>query len=174
MSNVKVPRAGTPPEIRVTTRIASATKHLSSLSADIKTASNELCASLGPLENALAKFDLGVSAWFKITGNSRDDGSYWSREIGYAQIGKKWGIALKKTEGHEAAEYDEVENWLFKDAPMWMQIEAIPKIPDLLEALSKRVEETIVKLKDKAVQAKELTDALEAALAEVVIEESTW
>jgi hypothetical protein len=168
MSLTKAPRAGTPPpEVRPTTRITSSTKQLAGLAADIKAAGKELCDNIAPLETALAKFNLGVSAWFTITGSDHDDGSYWSREIGYAQIGKKWGIALRKTEGHQAADYEKVDTWFFGDAPSWMQIESIPKIPDLLEALSKRVQETIGKLKEKAVQAKELTDALNAALAEL-------
>jgi len=153
-------------------RVAEATKYLAGKSVEIKAAVKELVDMISPLDAALAKFDLGVSAWFEISGNE-NYGRYWTREIGYAQVGNEWGIALKRTEGHyQAPEEDQFEEiWLFKDAPRWMQIEGVTKIPDLFETLIKRVEDTITKLKAKSVKAKELADALNAALAEIAASE---
>jgi len=172
MALKRSPRAGTnKDDSPAPQRIATAGKQLAGISIDAKAAVDELCANIAPLEAALEKFNLGVSAWFTITGSERDDGSYWSREIGYAQIGKKWGIALKRVEGHHAADYDNEEIWLFKDAPKWLQIEGVTKIPDLFEALLTRAQDTIEKLKAKSQKAKELTEALNAALAEVATDE---
>jgi hypothetical protein len=148
-------------------RINASVKQLAGFTVDLKNAAEELCANIAPLEAALQRFDLGISAWYEITGNQHQDGSYWSRNIGYTCVGKKWGIALKKVEGHEAADRDDEEVWLFKDAPRWMQIESVTKIPDLFDVLIKRTEDTIHNLHAKSKQAKELADALNIALAEI-------
>ncbi|SRR5260221_8451211 len=149
-------------------RITSAVKQLAVSSAGVKSAADELCANIAPFEAALAKFDLGVSAWHQIAGHQdSDDGVWWSRDIGYVNIGRRWCIALRKANGVRYADVYEEEVWSFSEAPRWMQIEAVAKIPDLFEVLLKRTEETIKNLKAKSVQAIELTDALNAALAEI-------
>jgi hypothetical protein len=48
-----------------------------------------------------------------------------------------------------------------------MQIESAAKIPDLFNTLIKRADETIKNLKAKSQQTRELTDALQTALAEI-------
>ncbi|MBZ5729233.1 MAG: hypothetical protein LAP87_30200 [Acidobacteriia bacterium] len=150
MPRLKATPAGEKTTIGPSERLASSAKHLAVTAIDMKSAGDELCDNIVPLDRALAKFDLGVSGWFAIAGNQHEDGSYWSREIGYARVGKKWGIALKKVEGRAGDEYDDEEVWLFKDAPRWMQIESVTKIPDLFDTLIKRAEDTISKLKRKS------------------------
>ena len=92
--------------------------------------------------------------------------------ISYTKIGDKWGIALNKESGdYNYPDQDAEECWLFNEAPRWMRIEAIGKIPDLLEALLKTTEDTTKKIKDKTAQAYELAVAMnkvaeEAQLAE--------
>jgi hypothetical protein len=167
MAQPKAPSVGAKKIVPPSERITSAVKQLAIFSADVKSAADELCENIAPLDAALAQFDLGVSAWYEIAGNQREDGSCWSREIGYAKVGKKWGICLKKAEGHVAAEYGNEEVWLFKDAPRWMQIESVTKIPDLFETLIKRADDTVKKLKAKSRQAEELADALNTALKEI-------
>jgi len=52
---------------------------------------------------------------------------------------------------------------LFGEAPRWMQIESVGKIPDLFDELIKRTESTIRMLKAKAIEAKNLAAAISAA-----------
>ena len=44
---------------------------------------------------------------------------------------------------------EDFEVWLFKDAPQWMQIETVGKLPDLLDAIVKRTQDTTKKLRSK-------------------------
>ena len=84
------------------------------------------------------KLKLGVSAWHQIAGHEEPDGGFWTRDIGFAQVRNKWGIALRRTWGnYNIDEYAE-EVWLFTDAPRWICIESIGKLPDLFDDLIKR------------------------------------
>ena len=56
-----------------------------------------------------------------------------------------------------------IEIWLFKDAPQWMQIETVGKLPDLLEAIVKRTQDTTKKLRSKTEEARKLAEALAQA-----------
>ncbi|HXM20998.1 MAG TPA: hypothetical protein VN948_07010 [Terriglobales bacterium] len=116
---------------------------------------------------ALKKLNLGISAWVVVSGNDDQSGEWWSREIGYTRIADKWGIALKTASGnYQWPEHDSEEKWLFKDAPRWMRIEAVGKIPDLLEALLKQAEDTTKKIKDKTEEVFALAVAMSKVLEE--------
>ncbi len=60
--------------------------------------------------------------------------------------------------------YDE-EVWLFSDAPRWMQIESVGKIPDLFDELIKRTEDTIKKIRAKTIEAGDLATAINEAIS---------
>jgi len=97
-----------------------------------------------------------------LSGGSDDDSlDWWSRKVGYAKVGDKWGIALKRVEGNaNYPEQESVDIWLFNEAPRWMRIEAVGGIPDVLEALLKEAEDTTKKIKDKTDEAYELAVAM--------------
>jgi hypothetical protein len=84
---------------------------------------------------------LGISVWVQLYGGTTgayDDHSFWSTDIGYAKVDGKWGISLRKVEGdYSDPEGEHVEEWLFNDAPRSLRLEAVERIPDLLEKLSK-------------------------------------
>lgn len=149
-------------------RIASSFKELSTVSNELNQAADEFGGTISTLDKALKSLNLGVSAWHKFAGNEDgESGYYWSRDIGYAQVGNKWGIALRKTHGNYHLDDYEEEVWLFADAPRWMCIEGIGKLPDLFEDLIKRTKDTTDKIKKKTVEAKELAAAITAAVAEL-------
>ncbi len=149
-------------------RVASSFKQLAAVSTDLNSAADELSETISKLDEALEGLKLGVSAWHQVAGNEDpQDGSYWSRDIGYARVRNKWGIAIRKTWGnHFYGDYDE-EEWLFADAPRWMCIESIGELPDLFEDLIKRTEETTGKIRAKTNEAKELAAAITAAASEI-------
>ena len=83
------------------------------------------------------------------------------------KIGDKWGIALRKQSGeYQYPNQDSEEAWLFNEAPRWMRIEAIGKIPDLLEALLKATEDTTKKINDKTAEVYELAVAMNVVAEE--------
>jgi hypothetical protein len=91
---------------------------------------------------------------------------YWSRDVGYAKISNRWGIALCTRKGdYNSPDEEEFESWLFNDAPRWLRVEGVEKIADLLKALIKNTEETTTKIKGKIDHANQLAGALEQAAA---------
>src|SRR4051812_49097130 len=115
-------------------RIAASFKQLNTISADLNEAAKELGQSITSLEIALKGLKLGVSAWYEIAGSQNENGSYWSRDIGYTRIGHEWRIALRTTSGHDAVDDSHSEEiWAFNEAPRWMCVEAAGKVPDLFE-----------------------------------------
>jgi hypothetical protein len=147
-------------------RIASSFRQLTTVSTDLNAAASELGVSIVSLENALQSLNLGVPAWHQIAGKEDDDGSYWSRGIGYTQVGNNWRIALKVTHGNEHADHHREEVWAFNDAPRWMCIESVDKLPDLFDDLIKRTEETTAKIRAKTTQTEELAAAVRAIRGE--------
>jgi hypothetical protein len=156
------------PKVSPGERIASSFKRLAASSSNLSTATDEFTEVVAALETPLKSIRPQVAAWHQIAGSDGDEyGCYWHRDIGYAQVGEKWGIALRTVDGHEAADHDEIEVFLFNDAPSWMQIESVGKLPDLFDELIKRTEETTRKLQAKTAEAKQMAAALTQAIAEL-------
>lgn len=146
-------------------RVQAAFRKLSTSAANLNTASDDLRTVIAELDGALHKLNLGISCWVKISGG--DDPrtlEFWSRDLGYARIGKTWGIALRTTEGNENFPEDWLtEEWLFNESPRWMRIEGVGKIPELLEKLSEQADSTTKKIQQKTVEAKTLAAAISQA-----------
>jgi len=142
-------------------RAATYFTQLSSAAKDLNKASDDLGLAINAIDAALQKLNLGVPTWVKIHNSDDPYSGYWSRDIGYSRVGKKWGIALCTREGDYNFPEDEArEEWLFNDAPRWLRVEGITKIPDLLEALVKKTKETTDKIKGKTAEAKNLASAI--------------
>jgi hypothetical protein len=154
-------------KISPTERIASSFKKLAASSNNLKLATVDLGKSISALDEALNSLNLGVSAWHKIAGHEDDDGSFWSRDIGYTQVGTSWGIALRRASGHHHGDIYDEEVWPFTDAPPWMSVEATVKLPDLFDELNRRAEETIKRMNARSTEAQELARAVNAAKEEL-------
>jgi methyl-accepting chemotaxis protein len=141
-------------------RIASLYKQLSDSASQLNAASDELGKSLSALDAALKRLNLGISAWVKVTGYEHDTGEYWNRCLGYTKVGGKWGIAISESSGDHNTEHETSEEWLFNDAPRAFRIEAVEKLPELIERLIKEADETTKSIQHKAVQAQELAAAV--------------
>ncbi len=152
------------PRLAPAERAQNSYRQLSLAAVDLNSASDELGQVIGVLDAALKKLNLGISAWVEISGNDAlsDGGTHWwSREIGYGKIGEKWGVALRTRSGHyDHPDDDSEQYWLFNEAPRWMRIEAVGRIPDVLDQLVKQTEETTKTLKTKTAQAYELAQAI--------------
>jgi len=142
-------------------KIQATFKQLTHAAVDLNIASDGLNKPIYSCEAALKKLNLGVSAWVQLSGADSRNGLWWERCLGYTQMKDRWGIALRTRQGHHADdEGDTEEFWSFNDAPRWMRIEAVAKLPDLLDALLKQAEDTTQKITKKIAQANELVDAI--------------
>lgn len=138
---------------------------LISAAAELNAASDELTNAIVPLEQALATLNLGISAWVKISGHTDEYGEFWQRDIGYDRIKGQWGIAIRALSGNESQPEDSSsEEWLFTEAARWRRIEAVAKLPELLEQLIKKATSTAAVLRKKAAETKELTNAIVAMM----------
>jgi hypothetical protein len=156
------------PQVPPADRVQSSYKKLSLVAFDLNAASDELAEVVSVFDAALQELNLGIPAWVVLSAGGDEDGDWWSRDLGYSRVGDKWGIALKTAGGnYNRPEHDSEERWLFKDAPRWMRIEAVGKVPDLLEALLKQAEETTKKIKAKTEEAYALAEAMGKVVEEV-------
>jgi hypothetical protein len=150
-------------------RIASSFKQLAAVSTDLSAAAKELGKSIDILELALKNLNLGVSAWYEIAGNEDEDGSYWSRDIGYTKIRYEWRIALRQVNGHRQVDDSHNEEiWAFSDAPRWMCVEAAAKLPDLFDTLIQRAVETTKKVSARIPETEELASTVQNIQAEMI------
>jgi len=115
----------------------------------------------------LESLNLGVSAWCTIAENEEKDGNYWSRSIGYTLVGHQWCIAFKEASGNENFDDHNETVYAFKNAPRWMVVESLGKLPEVFETLLERVQDTTGKLRARTEQAKELVAAVNAAAAQI-------
>jgi len=146
-------------------RITQSFKKLADSAAMLNLASDELGKAIEPIDAALKKLNLGVEEWYRYSGGSDpESGCYWSRGIGYARVGRKWGLALEVASGEDSGE-ENSETWLFNDAPRWMRIEALDHIPELLERLVKKANKVAEEILKKSEQARELAATISALSA---------
>ncbi len=152
----------TKPEVPLPDRISASFQELADSSARLNSASDELANAVRPIDAALKKLNLGVTAWYSYKGfNDPDREYYWSRRIGYARVGRTWGLALSTVSGYYSSGDDEdKEEWLFNDAPRWMRVEAVDHIPDLLELLVKEANKITANLQKKAEKTRELASTV--------------
>jgi hypothetical protein len=90
---------------------------------------------------------------------------YWSEDLGYAKSGATWGICLRKLSGdyQRADEDEQIESWLFNDAPRTLRISAIDKIPELLEKLSEEAVKTTNEIRKRLSDAQAVAEAVKGS-----------
>lgn len=96
--------------------------------------SDKLNVLVADINEQLKKLAPGVAAWH-VWATSRN----MSNSVGYSRVNRKWGLAIKRTEGEEE------EIWAFNDAPRWMRIDACKFIPDVIDQISDNVRDMAVK-----------------------------
>jgi len=142
-------------------RVSSSYRQLSLAASHLNLVSDELGKSIGVLDAALKKLNLGISTWSRLDRWEDAFGNYSSRYLGYAKVNNRWGIALRTVAGNNnQPEEATVEEWLFNDAPRALRIEAVEKLPDLFENLIKEADVAIRKVKAQTLSARQLSAAL--------------
>lgn len=154
-------------------------KELSELAPDLHKASDELQIVVAAIDAHLKKLNLGVSAWIDCSVHQDNDGTYWSRGLGYTRLKGNWGLSIRhvmgvtaqpvrkgntKTNSIKRTSLQQSEEvWPFAEAPRYMRIETIGKIPELLEALVNNVRGTTRSLQKKTIEAAEFVAVINQA-----------
>jgi len=146
-------------------RVQASYLQLSAVASDLNTISDELGKSIAEIDVALKKLNVGISVWVDITSwDNSDELDYYQEQIGYSKVDGKWGIALRTVSGnHNWPDRDEIEEWLFSDAPRKLRLAAIEKLPELLKELSEQAVETTNRIKGKLAEVKEVAEAVKTA-----------
>jgi hypothetical protein len=133
-----------------------------------------LSKPIAAIDGALKALNLGVSTWLEFAGEvDHDLGRFWERSIGYAKVSGKWGIAIRTVAG-DFGDEPESEYWPFSEAPRAYRLQAVDKVPELLEQLVTAADETANKLKEKIVHTTQIAQAIAqspAAIKEAVVGE---
>jgi hypothetical protein len=118
-------------------RVSASFQKLARSAEQLNAVSNELGKSIAALDAALKHLNLGVSTWVATYEDSNPlTGRFHTRGIGYAKVNGKWGIALRTIDGdYTNPGFEDSEEWPFNDAPRSQRIEAVAKLPDLIEKL---------------------------------------
>ena len=140
-------------------RVSAAVEKLAASAAELNVVSDELGKPIPAIDTALQGLNLGVSAWVEFERRSDPDYEFFSdRSIGYARVSGTWGIAIRTRSGT----YDsyETEEWRFNDAPRSYRLEALDKLPELLEQLARVANDTASELKRKLVSTKQVATTI--------------
>jgi hypothetical protein len=142
-------------------RVQRAVQQLPTVAAALNAATDALGNSVSKLDALLKKFSLGVPTWVSFSSHRGDEG-YYKEDIGYSKLNGRWGIAIRTVSGDFANPDDDIEQWPFNDAPRLLRVNAVEKIPELLDALIEKSEEMTKAIAVKAGEVDALTKAMSA------------
>jgi hypothetical protein len=133
-------------------RVQNSFQLLSTSAVELNAVSDRLGKIASRIDLAFQKLNLGIEAWVAFhQGGSDDRLEFWFDQVGYAKVSGKWGLAIRSAAGREDMDsYSKYEEWLFNDAPRALRIDAVDKIPELCETLTKEVAAATIVLDKKA------------------------
>jgi hypothetical protein len=163
-----------PQEPSIDERVSDAFERLSASAAALNVVSDELSKPIAAIDSSLKTLNLGVTTWVEFAGHvDHDAGCFWERSMGYAKVSGKWGIAIRTKNGDFGNEPD-AEYWPFSEAPRAYRLEAVDKLPELIEKLVAAADETADKLKEKISTTNQVARAIAqspAAIKDAVLAE---
>ncbi len=151
-----------------TVKVQNAFRALTAAAENLNSASDQLGKPIAELEFLLKKLNLGVVVWAPMEGAKHEFGeTWWSRDIGYAKIGGKWGIALRTCSGHfQHPDDDSEEAWQFNEAPRWIRVIGVEHLTTLIERLVIETNQTAENIKGKVSVASGVVTAVRGAFPE--------
>ena len=158
-------RSGSPSQFptsdsRLRDRVSTAFERLTASAPELNAVSDELAKQIRTIDSALQKLNLGISAWVEFAVQHFEDGEFMSaRSIGYAKVAGTWGIAIRWN-GFDPDGNPATDEWRFNDAPRSYRLEALEKLPELLEELAKTVSKTAERLKAKVVKTQQVATTI--------------
>jgi hypothetical protein len=146
-------------------KVQNAFRALTAAADHLNSVSDQLGKPIAELETLLKKLNLGVVVWARMEGEDHEFGEeWWSRDIGYAKIGGKWGIALRTCSGdYQRPKEDVEEAWQFNEAPRWIRVLGVDHIPTLIEKMVTETNQTAQKIKGKVSEASDIVTAVRGA-----------
>src|SRR5262245_26037718 len=81
-------------------RISASYKQLTAAAGELNAVSDELGKFVTALDSALRRLNLGISTWLRLESREDGSGNYIKRDLGYAKVATKWGIALRTMTGN--------------------------------------------------------------------------
>jgi hypothetical protein len=144
--------------------VSSSFQKLHDAAGSLNIVSDELGKHIARIDESLRKLNLGITVWVSVSGwDNNDEGgsNFWSEEVGYAKINGKWGVCLRRVEGSFShPDHDSIEIWAFNDAPRVQRLDALDKIPDLLQKLSVEAEKLTTRVKSRLSDVQVVANAL--------------
>lgn len=142
-------------------RISAALEKLAAAAPEINAASDDLMQSIGAIDGALQKLNVGISAWVPFAAVHDEDGDLLStRSLGYDRVSGIWGIAIR----HEGFDPDgdptSVESWRFNHASRSDRLEALERLPELLEELAESASTAAAQLRSKVAKTKQVATTI--------------
>jgi hypothetical protein len=164
-----MPDTPAPNVLPVPVRIANSYRQLAASAVELKQATDDFTKVTAPLDELLQQLNLGVECWVRISKWDHDDGIGEYRELGYAKVGERWGVALRSQIIDDTGDLLRNEVWLFNDGPRTFRIDAIEKVPELLDELAKKASKFTRKVRKSTDTARAVVDALQQAAADAGI-----
>jgi hypothetical protein len=145
-------------------RVQTSTQKLAEVATTLNTASDQLGAVITQLDAALKRLNLGVPASVMFAGNDdQNTGLFWRRDLAYNKVAGRWGLAITTSSGDLARpDENDYEEWLFNEAPRSYRIDAVEKIPELLEKLVAEAATLTSKTVSTTIQVRPVGDAIVA------------
>ena len=139
-------------------------KQLSVASEALNNVSDVFNEQVKTIEEALASYNLGVTAWAPACSldeaDSADDGSHitFTREIsvGYEKWQGKWCLKVHSW----IPDFEISEEWVLRDAPRERRMQAIDGIPKLLEKLIEAAQKLTAEVSKKTTEARMLAASI--------------
>ena len=144
-------------------RVSTAFEKLVASAAELNAVSDELAEPVSSIEAALQRLNLGVSAWilFKSIHDDIEDRYEYrgSSYLGYAKVSQQWGLAIRYEATIDGAPHEE-EEWRYSDAPRAYRLEALEKLPELLDKLVETSGKTAAKLRKTITVTKQVAETM--------------
>src|SRR5262249_22096162 len=155
-------------EVMASSVPAELLKQLSYASEGLNNVSDIFNGEIKVIEEALASYNLGVDAWVEACILNEE---YYGKEgvplgvqdrrimVGYQKWGGKW--CLMASSDLPCMDYPEsVQQWVLRDAPRDVRLQAIQGIPKLLEKLIEEAKKLTAEITKKTVEARMLVVSL--------------
>ena len=150
------------PDSGLEERVSAAFEKLRASATELNAVSDELAKPIAAIDTALQELNLGVSAWVHFAGEDTDPhtGVFWDYSLGYAKVNRRWGIAIRTRRGQEFLNEVDEELWRFNEAPRSHRLDALQKLPELLEELANTSGETARELQGRVASTKQVAAAI--------------
>jgi methyl-accepting chemotaxis protein len=149
-------------DVSVTSRTAAALERLQTSAKHFQPVTSALSRSVQQVEQILAVLNLRVACWTEISESVLNGGhTTYSEYVGYIEHGNRWQIVLSTDKrGYDDPEpYDE-KIWSFNEAPQYLRIKAVDKLPALIDSLAATVDKTAERMAKKLDAAQEIATAI--------------